>query len=245
MNFPLIFFITIVILIIVFSLLSANLNYPTKEGLSIDINKWDISGMQDTLNKLKQSGEVYTVNNFETHLDMLVNQFNVQYELDVFAQASGPESEFPSVDEGQCYRDNPYRFLPSNRLHLPPTPIIENGQFRWYSKKGNYENCKAFAEKNGANTFGMQYGFECWIANVNDDDMNNPRVQGPINSDYKKIDQNACNRYSWPFQNGTGGGWSNTLYKKKVAKKVNRIKNYENVIRGFIKSDLHNSPAVL
>jgi hypothetical protein len=215
----------------VFSLFSENI--AKREGLSIDINKWDVSSMKDTLAKLQQSGLTYTVNDFNAHLDMLLNKFNVQYETDVLVQA---ESDFPSIENGQCYRDNPYRYIPSYRK------VMRNFS-GWFLTPMNYNDCKQFAIEKNMNSFGLQWGYECWVGNL-DDNMNNGVGKGPTNSEYKKIDKSACNKWG-NNENGTGGGWANMVYKKIPSKKLNKIKNYEEIIKKFVNSGLYSDEDVL
>jgi hypothetical protein len=242
MNVTFVFFLVICILIIAFSVFTT-LGQDDQEGF--DTNQWDVDGMVKVINDLNSQGINYQVNNYSDHIDMLVNRFNVLNEK-VTIELTGPAADFPGLDDGQCYRDYPGRELPYG-YGMPATWVGWEWKRRWwwwwrepkyrYVHQNNYNNCKNRANQNGHNTFGLQWGQECWTGNTSNDMVNDKGRQ------LQKIDDRSCNK-GGINDDETGGGWSNMVYKKITTKTVNRITNYEKIIREFVKSNLHNDSDV-
>ena len=232
MNVTFVFFLVICILIIAFSVFTTLIQDDQEGYIGIDENQWDVNSMRTIIQNLNNQNINYQVDNYSSHINMLVNNFNVNYTLVTVNIGAG--ADFPTVDNGQCYRDDPGRKLKSGY----GMPVTWNGQSYRYNLNNNYNNCKNIANQNRHNTFGLQWGQECWTGDTNDAMVNS------YGQPLAKIDQGSCNK-GGNNDNKTGGGWSNMVYQKITTKTLNQITNYENIIRQFVSSNLHNDADVL
>lgn len=239
MNVTFVFFLVICILIIAFSVFTTLIPVDQEGYVGIDVNQWDVDGMRTVINDLNNQGIQYQVNDYSSHINMLVNRFGVKY-TQVTLNVSN--ADFPIFDDGKCYRDDPGRKLPYG-YGMPAKWVGWERRGWWWHPKyryvlmNNYNNCKNIANRNKHNTFGLQWGQECWTGNTNDVMVNDKNQQ------LIRISDSACNK-GGINDDETGGGWSNMVYKKITTKTVNRITNYENIIRQFVSSNLHNDADV-
>jgi len=220
MNVTLVFFIIIGILIVILSTFTGVFDETQTEGyVNININEWDVNAMKKQI-----SGMDYVVNDYSSHISMLINTFNAKFEEVVISSIA----DFDRVENGQCYTDD------GNR-HLYTYNSVGGG-----TKENNYNKCKQFAISQNKNTFGLQYGYQCFVGDTNDDmtPVDKARYTGIQTSNSK------CNRDGFP--DGTGSAWTQMIYKKRTSStKLKIISDYRNIIQQFISSGLHNDADVM
>lgn len=217
MNLTFTFFIVIGILIIVLSIFNAyakdfEISMPLvqKEGYTnIVQSEWDTDYMQQIADA---SG--YKIANFTSHIDMFINTFGASYET---ITIDNPDAAFPTSNEGQCYRD----YWPHGKRHLQVARggVIQKNSNGVFTLEKNYNSCKRTAMEGNYNTFGLQYGVECWLANT-DDNLRTIDNKNP----YQILTDSNC-KTPWG-EAKTGGPWANTLYRRQSSKTLKRIKDY-------------------
>jgi len=233
MNITFVFFITIGLLIIILSMFELNAfpiqNTIQKEGyVNINGNEWDVQGLWETLNKLNGQGVDYKVDwrEYENHISMLVNQFSTLTTI-----GKTVSNDYHPPGQGSCWSDNGWRFLGDRGPNA-----------RWSNRYNNHQECKQYAQRKGKNTFGLQYGVECWVGNTDDNMVStegNNRNRAPVPYSNK----NQCWRGGWWFDRETGGPWSQMIFKKST-KTLQTIVNYEELIKKFVASGYHNDAEV-
>lgn len=238
---------------------SINVKTPVEGYTNINPNDWDIQALRLSINNLRSRGINYNVTNFTDHLNMLVNHFESL--IKIGGTRSG---DFSGVNGGKCYADDGRRYLPyrggisaQNRRPDPPKRgwpgtnryknwVRDRDNLRrqytnpsspdfMFSLQNNYNKCKDYANRNGLNTFGLQYGTECWAGNTdNNMVINNRRLI--------EVKQNACTRGG--FALNAGGPWTMNVYKKTTVQ-LKTIANYEEIITNFVKNGLRNDAEVM
>ena len=254
MNIAFVFFITIGLLIIILSIFDVSMNaMPIHSNINIEgytdiiLDEWDIDGLKSTLDSLKASGIDYSVTNFTDHISMIVNYFNA---LVVTTKSGGGEFD---INTGKCYWDDGARFL---KTRGPDTYDYTTRQGWQYGKPlfdyagenkpgenkpgnnpGSFRLCKDFANAKNMNTFGVEYGGECWVGNTDDNMVTTEgRKLVPLN-------WYECNR-GWPMDSQTGSGWTMQVFKKeKIDKKT--ISNYADIIKKFVNNKCYNDSDVI
>jgi hypothetical protein len=101
MNVTLVFFIIFGILIVILSTFTGLLS-PEIEGY-VNISEWDVNNMRNQI-----SGMNYVVNDYASHIRMLVNMNAKQEEITIVNRLP---DEFDRVENGQCYSDSGQRHL--------------------------------------------------------------------------------------------------------------------------------------
>jgi len=195
----------------------------TEGYTNFDINEWDMQGLWETLNKLNQQGIKYQVNGqlaFNDHINMLVNKFSTLTKV-----GQQITTDFYEPIKGKCYADDGWRYLK------------HRGPDMGTNLYNNHMICKKYATDNNYNTFGLQYGYECWAGNTN-----NNMVTTEGRQLIPKSNITDCNRGG--FDPMTGGPWTMTIYKKS-SKELKTIYNYEDIIRQFVKSGYTNDADVI